>query len=107
MRAGVQFRDKCWETTTPSHDPPTTTTTPHGVETTPSGAEATLPLGVGADGTQEVDAPEVGPVGLAEVELALRALPEQEAAEPLLPRGPDHQVGVALALGVEVLGDVL
>src|SRR6187431_1971246 len=72
-----------------------------------SGAVAALALGVGPDGPQEVHAAEVRPVGLAEVELALRALPEQEAAEPLLPRGPDHQVGVGLALGVEVLGDVL
>src|SRR4051812_49889143 len=72
-----------------------------------SAAEAALPLGVRAHGTQEVDPPEVGPVGLAEVELALRALPEQEAAEPLLPAGADHEVGVGLALGVEVLRDVL
>ena len=37
----------------------------------------------------------------------MRALPEQEAGQPLLARGADHQVGVGLALGVEVLGDVL
>src|SRR5688500_9872769 len=49
-----------------------------------SGPEAALPLGVRADRPEEVDATEVGPVGLAEVELALRGLPEQEAAEPLL-----------------------
>ena len=72
-----------------------------------SGAEAALALGVRPQRAQEVDAAEVGPVGLAEVELAVRALPEQEAAEPLLARGADHQVGVGLALGVEVLGDVL
>ena len=37
----------------------------------------------------------------------MRALPEQEPAEPLLAGGADHQVGVGLALGVEVVGDVL
>src|SRR3954465_9555848 len=72
-----------------------------------SGAEAALALRVGADGPQEVDLAEVGPVGLTEVELALGALPEQEAAEPLLTGGPDHEVGIGLSLGVEVLGDVV
>ena len=38
-----------------------------------------------AQGPEEVDVAEVGPVGLAEVELRRRALPEEEAAEPLLP----------------------
>ena len=33
-------------------------------------------------------------------------LPHQEAGEPLLPGGPDDQVRIGLALGVEVLGDV-
>src|SRR5690242_13670742 len=72
-----------------------------------SGTEPSLALGVGPDGAQEVDAAEVGPEGLAEVELRLRALPQQEPAEPLLAGGADHQVGIGLALGVEVLGDVL
>src|SRR5690606_4801930 len=82
--------------------------TGYGVRPVPrSGAEASLALGVGAQRPEEVDLAEVGPVGLAEVELAVRALPEQEAPEALLPGGADHQVGVRLALGVEVLGDVL
>src|SRR5689334_676153 len=72
-----------------------------------SGAVAALPLGVGAQRPQEVDVAEVGPVGLAELELTVGALPQQEPPEPLLPGGADHQVGVGLALGVEVLGDVL
>ena len=72
-----------------------------------SGPEAALALGVRTDGPQEVDAAEVGPERLAEVELRVGALPEQEAAEPLLARGADHEVGVGLALGVEVIGDVL
>src|SRR5699024_1501150 len=48
--------------------------------------EPALPRGVGTDRTQEVDLPEAGPVRLAEVELRVRALPQQEAAQALLPR---------------------
>lgn len=40
--------------------------------------EATVPLGVRPQGPEEVDSPEVGPVRLAEVELAVGALPQQE-----------------------------
>src|SRR4051812_48714627 len=72
-----------------------------------SGTEATVPVAVGAQGPQEVDVPERGPVGVAEVELAVGALPEQESGQPLLAGGADQQVGVGLAAGVEVLGDVL
>src|SRR5450755_2493467 len=72
-----------------------------------SGAEPALPGRVGAQRAEEVDAAERRPVGIAEVELRVRALPEQEPAEPLLPRGTDHQVRIGLAGRVEVLGDVL
>src|SRR6187431_2742899 len=72
-----------------------------------SGPETAVPLTEGTQRPEEVDLAEVRPVGLAEVELAVRALPEQETAEPLLPGGADDQVRVGLALGVEVLGDVL
>ncbi len=71
-----------------------------------SGAVTALAQGVGPHRAQEVDPPEVRPVGLTEVELRPGALPQQEAAESLLPRGADHQVGIGLALGVEVVGDV-
>ena len=37
----------------------------------------------------------------------MRALPEQEAGQPLFTRRTDDQVGVGLARRVEVLGDVL
>ena len=47
-------------------------------------AEAAVAVGVVAQRPQEVDLAEVRPVGLAEVELAVRALPEQEAGQPLL-----------------------
>src|SRR6476661_6068987 len=72
-----------------------------------SGAEPTVPAGIRPQGTEEVDVAEVGPVGLAEVELRRCALPEEEAAEPLLPRRADDEVGIGLALGVEVPGDVV
>ncbi len=63
--------------------------------------------GVRAQRPQEVDPTEVRPERLAEVELAVRALPEQEPGQPLLTGGADHQVGVGLTAGVQVLGDVL
>src|SRR6476619_7194107 len=72
-----------------------------------SAAEATVPAGIRPQCAQEVDVAEVRPVRLAEVELGRRALPEQEAAEPLLARRADHEVGVRLALRVEVLRDVV
>src|SRR5690242_16344870 len=58
-----------------------------------------------AQRTQEVDAPELRPVGLGEPHLRVRALPEQEPGQPLLPRRADHQIGVGLPRRVEVLRD--
>ena len=72
-----------------------------------AGAEAAVPRGVRAQRAEEVHPAERGPVGVAEVELGVGALPQQEAAQALLPRGPDHQVRVGLAGRVQVLGDVL
>ena len=63
--------------------------------------------GVRAQGAQEINPAEGRPVGIAEVELRVRALPQQESAQPLLPRGPDHQVGIGLAGRVQMVGDVL
>ena len=71
------------------------------------GAEPALAVRVRAQRPQEVDAAEVRPVGVAEVELRVRRLPQQEAGQPLLPARTDDQVGIGLALGVEVLGDVV
>jgi len=67
-------------------------------------AEPALTRGVGAERAEEVDATEGGPVGVAEVELGVGALPEQEPAEPLLARGPDDQVGIGLPGRVGALG---
>src|SRR4051794_36491832 len=72
-----------------------------------SRAEAALPLSVGTQGAEEVDLAEVGPEGVAEVELRVRALPEHEATESLLTGGTDDKVGIRLPAGVEVVRDVL
>ena len=72
-----------------------------------SGAEAAVPVRVGAQSAQEVDPAELGPVDLAEVVLAVRGLPQQEAGQALLPRRSDDEVGVGLTAGVEMLADLL
>src|SRR6188768_1730277 len=54
--------------------------------------EPALPCRVRTDGPQEVDPPEVRPVRLAEVELRVRALPEQESPQALLARRADHEL---------------
>src|SRR3954467_8693655 len=76
-------------------------------KTAPSVAEPAVSLGVGPQRAKEVDAAEVGPERVTEVELRVRTLPEQEATQSLLARRADDEVGVGLAAGVEVLGDVL
>src|ERR1044071_3440459 len=78
-----------------------------GVSRVTSATEPALPVRVRAERPEEVDVPEVRPVRLTEVELRLRALPEQEPPQPLLARRADDEVRVGLALGVEVLGDLL
>src|SRR6516164_4087900 len=72
-----------------------------------SGTEPAMPRGVRPQRAEEVHPPESRPVGVAEVELRVDALPQQEAAQPLLPRGADHQVRVGLSGRVQVVGDVL
>src|SRR5262245_21851332 len=70
------------------------------------GAEPAVPSRVGAQRPEEVDPSEVGAVRLAEVQLGVRGLPQQEAGQPLFAGRSDHQIGIGLTLGVEVLGDV-
>jgi hypothetical protein len=60
------------------------------------GSASALPGGVAAKCLQEVDLAERGPVGVAEVELGVHGLPEQEVGHALLPAGSDDQVGVGL-----------
>src|SRR3989304_5508106 len=57
------------------------------------------------DGAQEVNLAERRPVGLAEVVLAVDALPRQKAAQPDLAAGAHDEVRVRAALGVGGGGD--
>jgi hypothetical protein len=49
--------------------------------------------------------PEVGPQHVAEHELRVGTLPDEEVADPLLAAGPDQQVGVGHAGGVQGVRD--
>jgi hypothetical protein len=46
------------------------------------------------DGGEQALLAEVRPQGLVEDELRVCGLPEQEVRDPLLPRRPDHQIGI-------------
>src|SRR5690606_13393777 len=70
-------------------------------------AEAAIARAVVADRAQEVDLAQVGAERLDEVELAVRALPQQEVAETLLARCADHEVRILLPARVEVRADEL
>ena len=66
-----------------------------------------MPRGVVAQRSQEVHPSELRPVRLREPHFRIRALPQQESRQPLLPRCADHQIGVGLPGGVQVLRDAL
>src|SRR4051812_49980887 len=72
-----------------------------------SAAVAAVAIRVVAQRAQEIDPPELRPERLGEIELRVHRLPHQETREPLLARGPDDEIGIGLAGGVEVLGDVV
>jgi hypothetical protein len=57
-----------------------------------------------SDRSEKVDLPKDGPIGIAEVELAVGTLPEHEAREAHLAAGPDDQIRIGAVVGVEVLG---
>jgi len=59
-----------------------------------SAAEAPLALLVGADRAQEVDLAEGRPVRVAEVELTVRALPQEEAREADLAARADDEIRI-------------
>ena len=52
------------------------------------------------DGSEKVNPAKIWPQCLSEVELAVRALPEQKAAEALFAGSSDKQVGIWLATGI-------
>src|SRR5262245_56379472 len=65
-------------------------------------AVAALPLLEVEDRLEQVATAEVGPEGARHPDLGVRDLPEEEVADPQLPGGADHQVGVGLARRVEI-----
>src|SRR5262245_39108636 len=69
--------------------------------------ETALTHGVTSESPEEVDLPEVGPVHVREIELGVGTLPEQESGQTLFAAGTDDEVGIRLALGVEMLRDVV
>ena len=69
-------------------------------------AEATVARAVRTQCTKEVHPAESRPVGLAEIEFRVHALPQHETGQSLLARGADEQVGVGLTARVEMPGDV-
>ena len=71
----------------------------------PSAPESARPPGELEEGGVEGVGPEVRPEDLGRVELGVGRLPDQEVREPLLAAGPDHEVGIGQAGGVERLGD--
>src|SRR5436309_709211 len=70
---------------------------------------STRPPLVGSDGPHQVYLSEGGPVDVHEDELAVSPLPEEEVAQPLLPRGAYYQVrlGVREVRGIEPSRDRL
>jgi hypothetical protein len=72
-----------------------------------SGSAPVLPGGEAAQCSQEVDLAERGPVGIAEVQFGVHALPAHEAGDALLTAGADDQVGIGLPGCVQVPGDVV
>ena len=54
-----------------------------------------------------MDLAEGRPVGLAEVQLGVGALPEQEVGQTQLAAGADDEIGVRLPGGIQVAGNVL
>src|SRR5262245_9747976 len=74
---------------------------------TGSAAEAALALLVGTDCAQEVDLAEGRPVRITEVELAVGALPQEEAGETDLAAGADDEIRIRQVGRVEVLADRL
>ena len=67
-------------------------------------SEPALASGELEEGRVERGRPEVGPEGLAEVELGVGRLPDEEVREALLAAGPDHEVGVGQAGRVQDAG---
>jgi hypothetical protein len=62
---------------------------------------------VATKGAKEVDLAESRPVGVAEIELGVGRLPEQEVGQALFPGRTDDEIGLGLTGGVQVRSDVV
>ncbi len=58
--------------------------------------ESSVALLIASDRSAKVDLPKDGPVGIAEVELAVGTLPQHEAREAHLAAGPDYQIRITV-----------
>src|SRR6187431_705849 len=67
-------------------------------------SEPTLASGELEECRVERGGPEIGPQVVAEVELSVGRLPDQEIGEALFATGPDHEVGIGQACGVQDAG---
>ena len=68
----------------------------------PAKPEAAPAVLVGPEGAQEVELAQLRPVDVRKIELAVRSLPGEEAAQADLAARADDQVGIGLAGGVQV-----
>jgi hypothetical protein len=79
----------------------------HRNEVFTSGAESAVATSESAQGTQEIDAPKVGPQRLFEVKLGVGTLPEQKVADALFAGCTNDKIWVGLAARVQVLRNQL
>ena len=69
-------------------------------------AEAPLPLLIIADRPEKIDLAKGGPVGVAEIELTIGALPEEEAGEAEFATRPDDEIRIGKIIHIEILADL-
>ena len=67
--------------------------------------EAAFAALVGGDGFEEMEAVEVGPEAIGDVDLGVGDLPEEEVGDALLAGGTDDEIGVGHVAGIEGAGD--
>jgi len=70
------------------------------------GAEAALALLIAADGSEEIDLAERRPARVAEIELAIGTLPEEEAGEANLPTCPNDEIRIGEIIHIEIFADL-
>src|SRR5574337_516456 len=73
----------------------------------PSYPKPALALLKASNGPEEVDLSEDRPIGVTKVILAVRALPEQEPAQPNLTAGSDDEIRIGQIVCIEILADLV